>query len=250
MTYRFADCVLDPSRRRLMRAGAPRDVEPQVFDLLVLFADNAGRALGKQEIVDAIWQGRAISDAALTSRIKAARSAIGDSGREQRLIRTLHRVGYLFDTEVEIEGETTPPAPPVNASEPRTEVRFFRDRTGRSIAYGVRGEGPLLILPAWWISNVAKDEDDPDFASFIAALGDGMTLVRYDRPGAGMSDPDDAERSLADEADLLDDLVAETGGRANTTCSPCRPPGRSPSSHAASPPRQGTTACLFLRHVS
>ena len=161
-----------------------------LFDLLVLLAGNAGRALGKQEIVDAIWSGRAISDSALTSRIKAARRAIGDNGREQRLLRTLHKIGYLFDTEVETssgsaQGNASAP------SAPSAETRFFRDRSGKRIAYSVAGEGPLVICPAWWVSNVGRDDEYAEVAGFFARLGQGVTLVRYDRPGVGMSDPDD-----------------------------------------------------------
>ncbi|MEL6206469.1 MAG: winged helix-turn-helix domain-containing protein, partial [Pseudomonadota bacterium] len=96
MVYRFADFELDPPRRALHRCGAPVDLEPQVFDLLVMFVRSEGRAVTKDEIIDAVWQGRAISDAALTSRIKSLRQALGDGGRTQSMIRTLHRVGYQF----------------------------------------------------------------------------------------------------------------------------------------------------------
>lgn len=94
--HSFGTCRLDTRRRELTRDGVEVPVERQVFDLLVLFARSDGRVLSKNEILEAIWDGRAVSDDALTSRIKAARRAIGDDGRSQRLIRTVHRIGYQF----------------------------------------------------------------------------------------------------------------------------------------------------------
>ena len=93
MIYRFSDCLLDPERRRLLRGGAEQHIEPQVFDLLILLIQSEGRTVTKDDLVDRIWDGRAISDDAITSRIKSARKAIGDDGRAQRYIRTLPRVG-------------------------------------------------------------------------------------------------------------------------------------------------------------
>ena len=94
--YQFADCVLNPERRELVYDDQPRHLEPQVFDLLLLLVQAGGRVVTKDEIIDRIWQGRAISDDALTSRIKKVRQAVGDDGRRQSIIRTHPRVGYQF----------------------------------------------------------------------------------------------------------------------------------------------------------
>lgn len=90
-------------------------------------------------------------------------------------------------------------------------VRFARDRDARRVAYATNGEGPVLVCPAWWVSHVEKDWDQPDFRSFFEHLGELATVVRYDRPGAGLSDPCCEERTLDDEVALLDAVIMELG---------------------------------------
>ena len=96
MRYFFEDCVLDTDKRELRRGGDPVSIAPQVFDLLEFLILNRERVVSKDELIDAIWKGRIVSDAAVTTRLNAARSAIGDSGEEQRLIKTLPRKGLRF----------------------------------------------------------------------------------------------------------------------------------------------------------
>lgn len=91
------------------------------------------------------------------------------------------------------------------------EVRFFEDRDGNAVAYAVSGNGPLLICPAWWVSHVEKDWGEKNFRTFCDVLGEGLTLVRYDRPGVGLSDRNAAPRSLQNEANLIADVVDELG---------------------------------------
>src|SRR5262249_9434829 len=94
LTIRFADFEIDTARQELRRAGAIVHIEPQVFDLLVHLVRNRDRIVRKDELIDVIWQGRIVSEAALSSRISAARRALGDSGSDQSLIRTLHKRGF------------------------------------------------------------------------------------------------------------------------------------------------------------
>jgi TolB-like protein len=94
--FLFADHVLDTDRRELRRGGEGLAVEPQVFDLLVYLVGNRDRVVSKDDLIGAVWGGRAVSDSTLTSRINAARKAIGDSGEEQKLIRTVARKGLRF----------------------------------------------------------------------------------------------------------------------------------------------------------
>jgi TolB-like protein len=94
--FLFADHVLDTDRRELRRGGEAVAVEPQVFDLLVYLVGNRDRVVSKGDLIGAVWGGRAVSDSTLTSRINAARKAIGDSGEEQKLIRTVARKGLRF----------------------------------------------------------------------------------------------------------------------------------------------------------
>jgi DNA-binding winged helix-turn-helix (wHTH) protein len=87
----FGDHMLDDERRELRRGAETIAVEPQVFDLLIYLIRNRDRVVSKDDLIDAIWGGRAVSDSTLTSRINAARKALGDSGQDQKLIRTVAR---------------------------------------------------------------------------------------------------------------------------------------------------------------
>jgi TolB-like protein len=97
----FGDCVLDLERRELVRASAAIAVAPQVFDLIVYLVKNRERMVGKDELLDAVWAGRVVSESTLASHINAARKAVGDSGQEQRVIRTVARKGFRFVEVVE-----------------------------------------------------------------------------------------------------------------------------------------------------
>jgi TolB-like protein len=96
MSLCFEDIVIDVERRELTRAGGAVHVEPQVFDLLVYLVANRDRVVSKDDVIDAVWGGRIVSDSTLTSRINAARRAVGDSGESQKLIRTIARKGFRF----------------------------------------------------------------------------------------------------------------------------------------------------------
>ena len=96
MRFLFEDYALDTDLRELQRGAAVVSVTPQVFDLLDYMIRNRGRVVSKDDLINAIWNGRSVSDAALATRLNAARSAIGDSGQEQRLVKTLPRKGFRF----------------------------------------------------------------------------------------------------------------------------------------------------------
>jgi len=96
MIYQFGAFELDMATVELRQAGEIRPLQPQVFALLALLVENRERLVSKEEIFDKVWDGRVVSDAALTSRIKSARQALGDDGKSQRFIRTIHGQGYRF----------------------------------------------------------------------------------------------------------------------------------------------------------
>ena len=96
MHFVFGDCVLDADRRELTRGSEVVSVGPKVFDLLVHLVRNRERVVSKDDLLQAVWDGRIVSKSTLTSHINAVRKAIGDSGEEQRLIRTLARKGFRF----------------------------------------------------------------------------------------------------------------------------------------------------------
>ena len=100
MLFIFLEHSLDTDRRELRRGNEAVALEPQVFDLLVYLVQNRDRVVNKDELFASIWGGRIVSDSSLTSRINAARKAIGDSGEEQKLIRTIARKGFRFVGEV------------------------------------------------------------------------------------------------------------------------------------------------------
>src|SRR5258707_6703650 len=100
MILSFDDCEIDLERREFRRAGIAVHVEPQVFDLLAYLAQNGDRVVSKDEIFASVWEGRIVSDSTLASRINVARKVIGDSGKEQRVIRTVARKGMRFVGDV------------------------------------------------------------------------------------------------------------------------------------------------------
>ena len=77
LRYRFADCEIDTDRRELRRAGEEVPVEPQVFELLAYLIGHNERVVGKDELLAAVWEGRIVSESAMTTRINAARAAVG-----------------------------------------------------------------------------------------------------------------------------------------------------------------------------
>ncbi|MET0804613.1 MAG: winged helix-turn-helix domain-containing protein, partial [Acidimicrobiales bacterium] len=89
-TTTFGDVELDRAGHELRRAGEVVPVEPQVFDVLAYLVEHRERLVLKTELLDEVWGDRFVSESALTSRIKAARRAVGDNGRDQRVIRTVH----------------------------------------------------------------------------------------------------------------------------------------------------------------
>ena len=125
MLYRFDDCSLDTDCRELRRGADLVRLEPQVFDLLVYLIRNRERVVSKDDLIAAIWGGRIVSESALTTRINAVRSAVGDNGEAQRLIKTFPRKGIRFVGAVKegqqpaagaaaaVEAEPTAPALPL-----------------------------------------------------------------------------------------------------------------------------------------
>ena len=123
MIYRSGNFSLDTQSFALTRDDQPVAIEPQVFDLLVYLMDNRDRVVGRDELLDQLWNGRIVTDNALNGRLKIARKAIGDDGRQQRLIKTVPRRGYQFIADVEIES----PAHRF-AAEPPNEPRQQSDK--------------------------------------------------------------------------------------------------------------------------
>ncbi|MDQ1749428.1 MAG: hypothetical protein QOE71_484 [Pseudonocardiales bacterium] len=166
MNYRFAEFEINVARRELRRAGSIVHTEPQVFDLLVHLIRNRHRIVGKDELFDAIWQGRIVSDATLNSRISAARRALGDSGNDQNLIRTLHKRGFRFVGEVDDDN----PAPTAVATEQRPSLQGAVDEAAKFVpaaeSPSISAEPSIAALP---LPATGHDPDQEHAADDLTA---------------------------------------------------------------------------------
>jgi TolB-like protein/DNA-binding winged helix-turn-helix (wHTH) protein len=147
MSYRIGLSELDPVKFELRRAGTAIAVEPQVLGLLLYLVENRDRLITKDEIVERIWNGRIVSDSAVTSRVKSARKALGDDGRTQGLIRTVHGKGYRFVGEVGAVGQPAPAD--VRSPEPaaRSGVATLDDRRGDARPDPSASKPSIAVLP-------------------------------------------------------------------------------------------------------
>ena len=210
MIFVFGDCELDLDRFELRRGGRPRPVEPQVFDLLAVLVRERHRVVPKEELLDTVWGNRFVSESALTSRVKAARQAIGDDGRNQRLIRTAHGRGYQFVASAD-EAAQPDPVASVPSAPPEQEIRFCIAGDGIRLAYATSGAGPPLVKAANWLSHLAYDWESPVWRHWLAELSRRFRLVRYDERGCGLSDWDVGRFSLDDWVDDLETVVDAAG---------------------------------------
>ena len=203
VTYAFDEFELDMSLFELRRSGEPRPMEPQVFTVLAFLVEHHDRTVTKNELIEHVWHDRFISESALTSRLMAARKALGDSGHEQRYIKTVHGRGYRFLGEIRVgervaettagglikSGSVTPPVE-------HQEIRLCNTADGTRIAYATSGSGPPLVKAANWLSHLEFDWRSPVWRHWMSELSRDHTLVRYDERGCGLSDRDVSDFSL------------------------------------------------------
>ncbi len=125
MRYRFNGFTLDTDQFEIRDRGTPLSVEPQVVELLTLLIENCERMVSKDEINEKVWRGRPVSEAALSSRIRIARKILGDDGRKQAVIRTIHKKGFRFVAQLE-DGDNIShepqTRPPIASTPPDTET--------------------------------------------------------------------------------------------------------------------------------
>jgi DNA-binding winged helix-turn-helix (wHTH) protein/alpha-beta hydrolase superfamily lysophospholipase len=214
LRYFFENCILDSGRRELRRGADAVSIAPQVFDLLVYLVRNRERVVSKDDLIAAIWNGRIVSDGALTTRLNIVRSAIGDSGEEQRLIKTLPRKGFRFVGTVREEdggqqvaelGERQGSERQPSRTASRQRVEFCRSADGIRIAYATVGSGPALVRASNFVNHLEYDWDSPVWGPFLRAMATEHRLVRYDGRGCGLSDREPGSISL--DA-FVDDLTA------------------------------------------
>jgi pimeloyl-ACP methyl ester carboxylesterase/DNA-binding winged helix-turn-helix (wHTH) protein len=231
--YCFENFSLDTERRELRGAAGLVPLQPQVFDLLAYLIRNRDRVVSKDDLIAAIWAGRIVSESTLTTRINAARTAIGDSGAEQRLLKTLSRKGVRFvglvseqrtphgeatgglaSEKIRRVGATTGTWDPATRStniKLRQQVKYCRTADGVRLAYASVGSGPKLVRSAHWLGHLEYDWELPLFRHFLLGLAEKFTVLRYDARGNGLSDWDVGEVSLAAWVDDLETVVDAAG---------------------------------------
>jgi TolB-like protein/cytochrome c-type biogenesis protein CcmH/NrfG len=158
MILSFGDYDIDVERRELSCAKAAVHVEPQVFDLLVYLVQNRDRVVSKDDLIASVWGGRIVSDSTLTSRINAARNAVGDSGDDKKLIRTIARKGLRFVGTVRVQQNGDRPArppepPPDEIQEPSRLALPLPDRPA------------IAVLP---FINMSGDSEQEYFSDGIS----------------------------------------------------------------------------------
>jgi DNA-binding winged helix-turn-helix (wHTH) protein/TolB-like protein len=160
-TYRVGSFVVDPERYRITRDDVPVSVEPKVFDLLVHLIRHRDRVLTREELFEAIWAGRPVSDATLSNHVKNARRALGDNGELQETIQTVRGRGYRFVAAVEesatdpADAVELPPPEPLAASQSPPASRPTRLVAGLGLAL------VLLLVAAWGLRDVLRPAPAP-----------------------------------------------------------------------------------------
>ncbi|HYN32719.1 MAG TPA: alpha/beta fold hydrolase, partial [Ilumatobacteraceae bacterium] len=184
------------------------------------------RVVSKHELLDAIWGDRFVNESALTTRLKAARRAVGDTGSTQRIIRTVHGRGYQFVSDVvEVAApdaaavESVAPERPsadftasTDAGPPiRQRIRYCAAGDGARIAWASSGAGPPLVKAANWMTHVDMEWDSPVWRHWLIGLSQRRTLIRYDERGSGLSDREVGHFEFDDWVDDLRAVVDAAG---------------------------------------
>ena len=151
MRYTFGDYTLDRQRYELRRAGIPLQLQPKVFDLLAYLMRHSDRVVTRQELFDTLWPEQFVSEDALERIVVLARRAVGDSGRTQRLIKTIHGRGYHCVAPVE-EHPSAPPSEALLTAPPRAHEAAVSPAVPHPVdaaaAIGIRVDFPALLLIA------------------------------------------------------------------------------------------------------
>ena len=163
MIYQFGPFELDLSTVELRVGGKSCNLEPQVFALLALLVENRDRLVSKDEIIEKVWDGRVVSDAALSSRVKSARQALGDDGQAQRFIRTIHSRGFRFVAQVRAS----------RAVGAGTAAQPKGDNVDLSVAAAVQ-QLERVSRPSIAVLPFRLAGDHPRYAAFAQALPDEL----------------------------------------------------------------------------
>lgn len=217
MIYRFGEYSLNPHSYELRADDEVIPVEPQVFSLLLYLIENRDRVVSKDDLIEGVWGGRIVSDATLSSRISAARHAVGDTGEAQEVIRTIRSRGFRFIPEAAVSeradhdgADGSTPAPGGNGGSAATfsqKVRFCASTDGTQIAYATIGSGPPLVRAGHWLTHLEHDWHSPVWRPFLDELSKTFRVTRYDQRGNGLSDWSIRNSDLESFVDDLEAVV-------------------------------------------
>jgi TolB-like protein/DNA-binding winged helix-turn-helix (wHTH) protein len=169
--FRFNDVQIDVAQRELQRAGKIVHVEPQVLDLLLHLIRNRDRVVCKDELIEAIWHRRIISETALSSCISAARRAVGDNGDDQLLIRTLYKRGFRFVGELRDDHApaiNAAPALPIAAAVVAAKVAPETDMPDVAVGAFPRTDAPRASIAALPFDNLSDNPQTDHFGRGVS----------------------------------------------------------------------------------
>src|SRR3954454_52425 len=159
MQFHFNNHVLDAGLRELSRSGQAIAIEPQVFDLLIYLVENRDHVVTKDDLIESIWGGRIVSESTLTSRINAARKAVGDTGKDQILIRTIARKGFRFVGDVSVSSTQVAPL------QPRTVQLDDDEAEADSVSLAPLDRPAIAVLP---FTNLSGEPEQEYFSEGIS----------------------------------------------------------------------------------
>ncbi|MCB1552668.1 MAG: tetratricopeptide repeat protein [Xanthomonadales bacterium] len=230
-SYRFDNFEIDPAARQLLRDGVPVEVQGLVFDLLLFMAQRPGELLSKERLLDEVWRNQHLTDATIAQAVRKARAALGDDGRTQSIIRTVHGRGVRFEAEVEVvtvdaaraaiaANGSASTLPPVDSTQAAVGRHASPDAASAEAVAAAPASTPLWRRPALWLAAAAlgvaalawhqgTETGSPPAASASHAPAESPRLQRVAvfafENATGDADLDWFERGLATATrDLLD----------------------------------------------
>jgi pimeloyl-ACP methyl ester carboxylesterase len=211
LIYLFNQYQLDTEQYQLSLSGQPVAMEPLVFDLLVYLIEHRDRVVSRDELLEKLWKGKVVTDAALGARLKDVRKATGDSGSKQAVIKTLHGRGYQFVAEiVDSDGGQQTSKQQAGSTiglKDQSPVRYCQSRDGVSLAHCEVGSGNPLVITGSWMSHLEEDWNSPAWKHYLSQLAQNYQLIRYDQRGNGMSDWDNVDISFEPMVDDLEAII-------------------------------------------
>ena len=146
MTYHFGDYVLDERSGVLRRRGQDVRVQPKVMSLLALLLHQRGRVVPRDVLIRSLWPDAIVTEASLSRLVKEARRTVGDDGRDQRVIQTLHTRGYRFVADVHVENGDGPSPEETAIELARASLEAALERGGRDLRARVQDFADACLL--------------------------------------------------------------------------------------------------------